>query len=154
MVSVQDEDSDGMTALLHAASSNHAVTVDLLAVRGADIHRKSRDGRGALLLAAAQGHAAAMAVMLAHGADVQVRREDLFLTHFHVHGRTNGHTCRGHGLIPARQRAGEEDGVGRKRRLMTQGPLWVAPCSILQQQWFVTLSRLTPVACRRGMRRA
>ena len=67
-------DSGGYTALMLAASNDHAGIVELLLQHGADINRvESTNGWTALIWAAKRGHEETVATLVDYGAELSVR---------------------------------------------------------------------------------
>ena len=65
-------DSDGRTALIHAATSGRAQMAELLMQRGAARDAQDKDGNTALMFAAFEGHEQVVAVLLTAGATLSL----------------------------------------------------------------------------------
>jgi hypothetical protein len=66
---VDDVDTEGRTALWHAAANGHAAVVSVLLDQGSSVDRRDYQGRAALLEAAARGHARVVSQLLEGSAD-------------------------------------------------------------------------------------
>jgi hypothetical protein len=71
-----DDNRNGCTPLMSAASNNHTAVVDLLLETGASVNVQDQLGHGALFLAAQHGHADMVKLLLDHGADVNMLSGD------------------------------------------------------------------------------
>lgn len=71
-----EENADGVTALMLAAGRGHGEIVELLLAKGAEVNAKSSTGLTALIFAANQGHAGIVKALLDAGAEVNAKGED------------------------------------------------------------------------------
>ena len=87
---VDERDSEGKSALIHAASGDFPETVELLIAKGADVNLKDEtEGFTALMMAAAEGQMAVVKVLMKHGADKTMKDVDGDTAE--VFARNNGH---------------------------------------------------------------
>lgn len=71
---VEAVDKGGYSALMLAASNNHAALIELLHEHGADLNRQENtNGDSALIWAAKLGHTQSVSVLLSLGADASLR---------------------------------------------------------------------------------
>jgi hypothetical protein len=68
-VKINHPDSEGQTALIHAAKNGNAKIIELLLSRGAKTEIKDQFGRTALTIATIHGQIQAVAVLLSAGAN-------------------------------------------------------------------------------------
>lgn len=73
---VDQQDADGMTALMWAAAANVPEAVEALLQRKASLELRSKDGRTALMWAAAAGAQRTIPILRKHGADLTAKDQD------------------------------------------------------------------------------
>ena len=79
-VSLDDENSQGWTALFKAAEKGDVKTLQLLIDAGADINHGNRTGITALFAAVLSGHVEVVKTLLKLGASVTIKPEGISLT--------------------------------------------------------------------------
>ncbi|MDG1436404.1 MAG: ankyrin repeat domain-containing protein [Rickettsiaceae bacterium] len=131
---IHEKDSNGMTALMHAAAGGHLATMSLLMDHGAKAGEKDIDGMTALMHAAAKGKTNTMDILLITEKD-QVNQQDDYGNTAMMHAAANGKTeaivrlrpwadinkPNKQGVTPLKRAANNNDGGKTMKRLLIEG---------------------------------